>query len=359
MSSPTAASDTPGGIALPGVKCVVWDLDNTIWDGVLLESPDVVLRPGVLDVLQTLDDRGILQSVASRNDADIAMAKLSEFGVADFFLHPQVGWGAKSEAVAEIVRALNIGADTVAFVDDEPFERDEVAAGVAGVRSIDSGDYLALPDRRDMQPQFVTEDSRRRREMYLAEDRRKTDEASAQTTEDFLASLDMVFTLSDAERGDLARVSELTVRTNQLNSTGVTYSYDELEALRESSDHRLIIAGLDDRYGTYGKIGLALVEQRDGVWNLALLLMSCRVMARGVGKVLLTYLLKTAAESGAVVEAEFVRTDRNRLMYLTYKMAGFAELRREGDRIIFRHDPSVVDPYPPHVKVVEPESRSW
>jgi GNAT superfamily N-acetyltransferase len=82
-------------------------------------------------------------------------------------------------------------------------------------------------------------------------------------------------------------------------------------------------------------------------------------MARGVGKVLLTYLLKTAAESGAVVEAEFVRTDRNRLMYLTYKMAGFSEVQREGDRIIFRHDPSVVDPYPPHVKVVEPESRSW
>lgn len=358
MRAPISASGSRQAEPTPKVKCVVWDLDNTVWDGVLLESAAVELRPGIFEVFRALDDRGILQSIASRNEHEIAMAKLKELGVAEFFLHPQIDWGAKSEAVSEVIRLLNIGADTVAFVDDEPYERDEVVAGVPGVRQIDSADYLSLPDRPDMRPRFVTQDSRLRREMYLAENQRRVDEAATPTTEEFLASLNMVFTLSYAEEGDLERVAELTVRTNQLNSTGVTFSFDELEALRESARHRLIIAGLDDRYGTYGKIGVALVEERGDFWNLALLLMSCRVMARGVGKVLLSYLLRSAAADGATVEAEFVRTDRNRLMYLTYKMAGFSEVRREGDRVILRHDPSVIDPYPSHVRVLEPGARS-
>jgi FkbH-like protein len=345
---------SPRAATAAGVKCVVWDLDRTLWDGILLESPDVALRPGVVGVLETLDERGILQSIASRNDPDTAMDKLRQLGVDQFFLHPQIGWGAKSAAVSEIGRLLNIGVDTIAFVDDEPFERDEVAAGVPGVRSIDSATYLQLTERPDMQPRFVTADSRRRREMYLAESRRRDDEDVAPTSEEFLASLDMVFTLSHALEGDLARVAELTVRTNQLNTTGVTYTYEELEALRTSDRHQLIIAGLEDRYGTYGKIGLVLIEERDDVWNLSLLLMSCRVMTRGVGKVLLSYVLDSAADHGATVEADFVRTDRNRLMYLTYKLAGFREVHREGDRITFRHDPTVRDPYPPYVRVVEP-----
>ena len=355
MSTSSQTFRAPSNATRPEVKCVIWDLDNTIWKGILLESANVELQPGIVEVFETLKGRGILQSVVSRNDYELAMSKLEELRIAEFFLHPQVGWGAKSKAVAEVVRLLNIGADTVAFIDDEPYERDEVAAGVPGVRSIDSAHYLTLVDRTDMQPRFVTADSSWRHEMYLAEHQRKVEEVAATTTEEFLASLNMVFTISHAEKEDLDRVSELTVRTNQLNSTGVTYSYEELEELRNSECHQLIIAGLDDRYGTYGKIGLALVEERDDVWCLGLLLMSCRVMSRGVGKVLLSYLLKTASKHDATVEAEFVRTNRNRLMYLTYKMAGFSEVRSDGDLAILHHDPEVVDPYPPYVTVVEPE----
>ena len=90
------------------------------------------------------------------------------------------------------------------------------------------------------------------------------------------------------------RAEELTVRTHQLNTTGYTYSYEELDELRHSPDHLLLIAGLDDVFGSYGKIGLSVVELGPQSWTIKLLLMSCRVISRGVGTVMLTHIMKLA-----------------------------------------------------------------
>lgn len=144
------------------VKCVVWDLDNTVWDGVLLEDGDVKLRPGVVEVIRTLDGRGILHSIASRNDHDAAMAKLEEFGIAEYFLYPQITWDNKSDSIRVIAETINIGIDTLAFVDDQPFERDEVSYAHPQVLCVDALDAERLPDLPRMQPRFVTEDSRER-----------------------------------------------------------------------------------------------------------------------------------------------------------------------------------------------------
>ncbi|HYW08705.1 MAG TPA: HAD-IIIC family phosphatase, partial [Longimicrobium sp.] len=84
------------------VKCVVWDLDHTVWNGILLEDEAVELRPGVEEILRTLDERGILQSIASRNDHERAMERLRALGVAEYFLHPHINWNAKGENVAGI-----------------------------------------------------------------------------------------------------------------------------------------------------------------------------------------------------------------------------------------------------------------
>lgn len=101
------------------IKCVVWDLDNTLWDGILLEDSSVTLREDALSALQTLDERGILLSIASRNDHDAAMAKLTELGIQEYFLYPEINWNAKSSSIENIARNLNIGLDTFAFVDDQ------------------------------------------------------------------------------------------------------------------------------------------------------------------------------------------------------------------------------------------------
>ncbi|MEV3914139.1 HAD-IIIC family phosphatase [Streptomyces canus] len=335
------------------VKCVVWDLDNTVWDGVLLEDGDVKLRPGVVEVIRTLDGRGILHSIASRNDHDAAMAKLEEFGIAEYFLYPQITWDNKSDSIRVIAETINIGIDTLAFVDDQPFERDEVSYAHPQVLCVDALDAERLPDLPRMQPRFVTEDSRERRHLYRADAQRNQAEESHQgTNEEFLASLGMRFVISPAEERDLQRAEELTVRTNQLNATGYTYSYDELNAFRQSPDHDLLVAGLEDTYGTYGKIGLALVERRSDVWTVKLLLMSCRVMSRGVGSALLVHLIRRAAEARVRLRAEFVPTDRNRTMYVTYKFAGFREQAKNGEVSVLEHDGARVPQFPPYMEVV-------
>ena len=335
------------------VKCVVWDLDNTLWDGVLLEDTDVRLRPGVVEAIRTLDERGILHSIASRNDHDAAMAKLRELGLADYFLYPQINWGNKSESVNQVAKALNIGVDTLAFVDDQPFERDEVAFQLPTVQCIDAAEAPAIPTRPEMNPRFVTADSRERRHLYRADAQRKiAEEDHRGSSEEFLASLDMVFTIDPASERDMQRAEELTVRTNQLNATGYTYSYDELDAFRRSPDHDLLVAGLTDTYGSYGKIGLSLVERGPEVWTIKLLLMSCRVMARGVGSVLLNHLIRQAHQAGVGLRAEFVPTDRNRTMYVTYKFAGFREVAQRNGVSVLENDFSRIQDYPPYMRVV-------
>lgn len=336
----------------PTVKCVVWDLDNTLWDGVLLEDENVTLRPAVVEVIKTLDSRGILHSIASKNDHATAMRKLEQFGLKDYFLYPQINWNPKSSSIQEIAKAINIGIDTLAFVDDQPYEREEVAYSVPAVLCLDITEIEQMTVRPEMMPRFITDDSAKRRQMYLSDiERNGAEKEFIGSNEEFLATLDMTFTIAPAQEEDLRRAEELTVRTHQLNTTGYTYSYEELAAFRHSPNHKLFISSLDDKYGTYGKIGLTLVECAEDIWTVKLLLMSCRVMSRGVGTIMINHVMNLAKKAGVRLQAEFVANDRNRMMYITYKFGGFNEVEKRGDVTIFENDLSHIQPFPPYVRV--------
>jgi FkbH-like protein len=332
------------------IKCVVWDLDNTVWDGILLEDETVTLRPHVVEILKTLDERGILHSIASRNDHDTAMAKLREFGIDEYFLYPQINWNSKASSVGQIAKDINIGIDTIAFIDDQPFEREEVAFTHDKVLCIDSAELDDLLDRPEFNPRFITDDSKIRRKMYMADIRRNREEAEwVGPTEEFLATLNMIFTIAPAKEEDLKRAEELTVRTHQLNTTGYTYSYEELDAFRTSPRHKLLVSSLEDRHGTYGKIGLTLIECDPDVWTVKLLLMSCRVMSKGVGMIMIHHILREAKEAGVKLRAEFLSTDRNRQMLITYRFAGFKEVDKVGEVAIMENNFSAIQPPPPYV----------
>lgn len=349
-----AAAQRPPG----SIKVLVWDLDGTLWDGTLLEQDDVALRPGVLEVLKTLDERGVLHSIASRNAPDAALDKLSELGVLEYFLYPQIHWGAKSTSIQEIAASLNLGLDALAFIDDQEFEREEVRHVHENLLTYSASEVQTLLERPELMPRFLTDESKLRRHMYRAEsDRKKLEERFEGPQEDFLASLDMRFTISPAAREDLQRAEELTVRTNQLNATGYTYSYEELDELRRSDDHILLVASLEDRFGTYGKIGLALIEKKPELWRLKLLLMSCRVMSRGAGGLLLNYVLSLAAQNGVRLVAEFRPTSRNRPMLVTYKFSGFEEVERGDGALLLEHPLREIAPPPEYVSLEAPAPR--
>lgn len=319
------------------IKCVVWDLDNTLWNGILTEGDDVQLRDGIIDVIKTLDERGILQSVASKNNFEDAYKKLEELGVSEYFLYPQINWNPKSEAIKKIAENVNLGIDSFAFVDDSEFEREEVLTADNRIMVIDACDIDKILDNERFIPKFITEDTRNRRLMYIADSKRKQDEAefTGDNTE-FLRSLGMKLTIAPVTEHDLQRAYELTVRTHQLNSTGYTYSYDELKQFITSDDHIFLIAQLTDKYGDYGKIGLILVENTESL-RIKLLLMSCRVMSRGVGSAILIYLAKLKERLNKRMFAEFKTTDRNRIMYITYKIMGFDELEDNDGNVLLEY----------------------
>ena len=336
------------------IKCVVWDLDNTLWDGILLEDDDVQLRPHIKKIIQGLDSRGILLSIASKNNYEAALAKLDDFGLTEFFLYPEISWGAKSESIARIQKNLNIDMHAIMFIDDNPFERDEVQFIHPDITCIDAADYGNLLDDSRLNPRFITEDSRKRRLMYVENIKRKRiGEDYKGPRADFLASLQMIFSIAEANETDLQRAEELTVRTSQLNTTGRTYGYSDLNKLIDSNRHSVLIAELSDKYGSHGKIGLALIEMGEKYWHLKLFLMSCRVMSYGVGTAFLSYILKEAKKEGKKLRVDFIHNDRNKMMYVTFKFSNFKEIESdESGGVLLENDLSVIQDTPPYLDLI-------
>ena len=120
---------------------------------------------------------------------------------------------------------------------------------------------------------------------------------------------------------------------------------------RQSENHKLFIASLDDKYGSYGKIGLVLIECQESVWTIKLLLMSCRVISRGVGTIMLNHIMSLAKNNNVRLCAEFMNNNRNRMMYISYKFAGFQEIEKRSEVVIFENDLTRIQTPPEYVKV--------
>ncbi|WP_433381579.1 HAD-IIIC family phosphatase [Streptosporangium sp. CA-115845] len=308
------------------VKCLVWDLDNTLWRGTLLEDGEVRLPEAVRELVVELDSRGILQSVASKNDHDLAWAKLEELGIAEYFVLPRIGWGLKSESVRDIAERLKFAHGTIAFVDDQPAERAEVAFHLPDVRCYDAAEVSALGERPEFRPETVTADARRRRSMYQAEFERDAEQAAfTGPAEEFLRSLDLRMRIGRATEEELTRVGELTLRTSQMNATGVHYSDATLRELLADPDHEVLVASMSDRFGPHGAVGVLLLATHLGAWHLKLLATSCRVVSFGAGAAIINWLTDQAARADAHLVADFRPTDRNRMMEIAYRFAGFGD----------------------------------
>lgn len=310
----------------PTVKCLVWDLDNTLWNGTLLEDEKVVLDEAVRRTVVDLDSRGILQSVASRNDFEPAWARLVELGIDEYFVLPQINWGPKSASVALIADALKFAPDTIAFIDDTPGERAEVTFHLPSVRCYPADFAPKLASLPEFQPASITEDSARRRQMYQAgferEARKDTFEGSS---DDFIRSLEAVMEIRRAGEEDISRLEELTLRTSQMNATGVHYSDADLRALRAADDHEVLVVSMADRFGPYGAVGVLLLARAARTWHVKLLATSCRVVSVGAGSVILRWLIDEAAAAGVHLLADFKATERNRMMEIAYRFAGLSD----------------------------------
>jgi methoxymalonate biosynthesis protein len=307
------------------IKCVIWDIDNTLLDGVWLESADrpPPPDPGLTAVLRELAGRGILQALASRNPPEAARYVADVTGVR--FAAAECGWDSKAAAVRRIASGLGLAADALAFVDDDLIERAEVAAGLPEVMVLTPEDAADTPGWPEFSPPVVTAEARGRAQMYAARQRRQAEAAAfGGSREDFLRQAGTRIAIGRAGPADLPRLQELSVRTHQLNSAGTTLTEAELGALVASPAHLVATVALSDSYGDDGIVGCAVMARNGaGSWPVPVLMMSCRALGRGVLEALLGWLARTAAGAGATgLTVPCLITERNVPMRLSLAAAG-------------------------------------
>lgn len=294
---------------LKKAKCVIWDLDNTLWKGVLIEDgiENLQVDQNVIKLIHEFDKMGILNSVASKNNPDDALPFLKQLGLEEIFLYPQVSWGPKSQAISNIQQSLNIGMDTLIFIDDQPFEREEVSTRHPQVRTFDIADIDVW--RND--PAFdidVSGESSKRREMYRDQIVREKDfqQQDSSDYETFLKQCQIVVTLEELSEDTIRRAYELAQRTNQMNFSGTRYTIAQLQGFLASNEIEATIIRCCDRYGDYGIVGLAIYNRTSHVIDD--LMFSCRIQSKFVDKAVLTDFV---ARIGYDLNISFKPTSKN------------------------------------------------
>jgi len=325
------------------IKCAVIDLDNTLWDGILRDDgvEGINLHHNRLKVLELLTKRGIVLAIASKNDStsvDLINKILGD--KSKLFVVKKINWNDKVQNLQEIAQELNIGIDSLAFFDDNPYERDQIKAFLPEVLVLPDTEILHALNMIEFEPVGkLTEESSKRAMMYVQQAMRESIEKMYFDKESFLRACEMKLWMREAKPENLGRVTELILRTNQLNATAVRYTSEEILDFYRSDDYKIYIVNLDDKYGEYGLIGVTLVQKEDSKWTMDVLTFSCRAMGKTVEKTFLTYLMREAKKQSATkLVGKYIRTDRNEAVEKLFEEAEFVKSTSSEETIIWSYD---------------------
>jgi FkbH-like protein len=338
------------------IKCVVWDLDNTLWDGILVEDgpANLRLKSHIVETLKQLDERGILLSIVSKNNLDEALVALKIFGIQEYFLCPQISWAPKGQGVEVIARQLNIGMDTLLFVDDSEFELQQVQAMHPEVRVLNAERFLEIAGMEGCQVP-VTAEGRERRKMYQVESERQNVAGSfGDDYMNFLRCCDIRLNIQPMTQSNLQRVHELTQRTNQMNFSGNRYEKSVLERILSSPELDSYVLDVEDRFGSYGVVGFSIVDNR--VPLMTDLMFSCRVQSKRVEHAFLAHVIrKYVAMTGKDFCANYRKTPRNAPAGRVFADMLLRETGVDGEvtHLVFPHDREVPDDKIINVVVLE------
>jgi FkbH-like protein len=317
------------------IKCVAWDLDNTLWHGVIGDAGASGVTPNreMIDLIQRLDERGILQTIVSKNHHDTAWPKIEELGLADYFLFPAIHWGPKSQSVQQIADELNINVDTFAVIDDSPFERHEISNLLPQVRVFDPATGSSLIEDKAFDVP-VSDESRVRRLKYLTEAKRKRVHQSWRGDyHQFLKNCHMVLQIRHPEGADHSRCIELLQRSNQFNLSGRVYLADDFQQLLESARHDAYCLEVTDDFGGYGIVGFAAFEATVDGPQLVDFVLSCRVAQKMVEATFLNWYAARQQRLGHhYLQARLRVTARNAPLREVLSQLGFVCVSSEDDR---------------------------
>ncbi|VVB75545.1 Acid Phosphatase [Candidatus Tiddalikarchaeum anstoanum] len=327
------------------VKIVIWDLDNTLWNGsVYYDDRDkITLKKGAASVLKELTKRDIKNVICSRNNEDDAVKLLEKFDILKFFSAKRIGWGVKSLYVKELLNEFKVSPIEALFVDDDIFQREEVSQ-TTGVKSVFFNNII------DLLP-YLNVENDRVEIIKQQEDRVCAEKEYNGDFFDFLKSCNLVMTVRRAKPEDLERVAQLIARTNELNATNSRMS---LDTLRKTND-LILVAELTDKFGDYGIIGESVIEERNNEWLIKDFTISCRTMGRGVGKTLLIYLMNLAKKRNIKrITGFLIETKENWRMRPLYVKRGFKKTEIRDNKEYYSFDfKSRIPDYPPWILLQE------
>lgn len=353
-------------------KCIVLDLDNTLWGGVVGEDgfegiklgPTPEGKPFVefQNYLLALFNRGIILAINSKNNPEDAYKVLREHPhmvlQEKHFASMRINWNDKVSNMKEIAEELDIGIDSFVFFDDDPFNREMVKTALPEVLVVDMQKdpslYLkTLMELNDFNSFQFSKEDKQRGQMYV--DQRKRQEFRSITTDitEYLRALDMVITIESANSFTIPRISQLTQKTNQFNMTTKRYSEEDIKKMAEDNKTIVFSIAVVDKFGDNGTTGVAIVKKGGKQWVIDSFLLSCRVIGRKVEETMLAYILENAKKEGAVtLLGEFIPTKKNILAKEFYGKNDFKLAQHTDDRQVWKFAVAEEYRYPDFVKVI-------
>jgi FkbH-like protein len=326
-------------------KCLILDLDNTIWGGIIGDDGIENIQIGDLGIgkaftefqlwVKQLKERGVVIAICSKNNENIAKEPFEK--------HPEMilkledisvfvaNWETKVDNIRYIQSVLNIGFDSIVFIDDSAFERDMIRTNLSEIivpeLPEDPAEYLSyLRTLNLFETNSFTEEDTIRTKQYQEEAARIVLQKTYSNEGDFLESLQMVSVVSSFNRFNTPRVAQLTQRSNQFNLR--TKRYTEVDILRISNDINFdtLSFTLEDKYGDYGLISLVILEKRNKTLFIDTWLMSCRVLKRGMENFVLNEIIRIAKKLGIEkIIGEYISTKKNEIVKEHYKNLNFTK----------------------------------
>ena len=319
-------------------KCLVVDLDNTLWGGVIGEdfTEGIKLGEGPLGeiyseiqrLILNLHDNGTILAINSKNNMEDVEPAFSHKGMVlkkNNFAAVKCNWDDKAANFIDISRELNIGLDSMAYLDDNPMEREAIKEKLPQIYVIDFPDDVSeLPGLLKTLKIFdllkISKEDTLRTKMYLEERQREDLKKSFSSLNDYLFDLGMELEVEKLNDGNIERIFQLINKTNQFNLRTKRYTKEEVSEFMNSDEYRAYAASLKDKFGDFGIIGTIILERKKDCWFIDTFLLSCRAMSRGVER---QFLRQALLGIDGMVCGEYIKTSKNAPVESLYRELGF------------------------------------
>ena len=351
-------------------KCIVLDLDNTLWGGVIGEDGFNNIKLGDNPIgrsfvefqkrLLALNQRGIILAINSKNNFDDAMKVINEHPNMilreDNFGCIKINWNDKVTNLHEISSELNIGLDSFVFFDDDPINREFVKSQLNQVLVVDLPSDSAkfahiLTEMNVFESLKITEEDKKRKDMYLGQRKRVEFENKIGDFNEFLKQMDIQVLIKKADGFSIPRISQLTLKTNQFNLTTKRYQEDQISSFSDDKNRIVECAQVSDKFGDNGITGVYIVEKKNDEWIIDTFLLSCRIIGRGVEDIMLSQLIERARkENVKKIKGKFIPTKKNKPAENFYEEFGF---KKEDDFWVFDTEQTIKKLE--HIKMIKNE----